>query len=112
MQRGHGYKRIVTENKDAGFTLEGVRRACKRLKTNGMDSARKPGTAGVPTVRTAKVVDKVRALYEDSHDVSISDVMAVTGLRRSSAQRVLKTNLGFESSQKMTMQRLQGPKSS
>ena len=95
MQKGRGYKQIFTENKVAGSSLGGARGARERLVTNGMDPARKAGAAGAPTVRTGEVADKVRALYEDTHDVSIGGVTASTGPTRSSTRRALKRNLGL-----------------
>ena len=44
IRNGSGYKQILKENKDAGFTLYGLKDAVKRLKANDVDPARKQGS--------------------------------------------------------------------
>ena len=104
-ERGAGAKKIVSENADAGLTLNGVKAAIKRIKADPQAAG---GEKCEPakrhrTQRTAEKVEQVRALLADNPSATLSQIKSEVGLSRTTTQRVIKNDLQLKSLQQVTM---------
>ena len=105
VEEGMGYRKIVKKFPNYGFTEQGVKTACVRIKETGSVS-RKEGTGREFTARTDGNIERVRSVMESNRDATCGDAVTATGISRASAQRILKRDLELKPLRKLKAQRV------
>lgn len=105
LEHNMGYKKILLKYPDWGFNPSGLRTMVENIKAR-KTTERKQGSGRPKARRTAEMVDAARQYMDANADATCGDLVKETGLRRTTAQRVLKEDLELKPLRKVTAQRV------
>ena len=105
IDQGMGYRKIIKQYPDMGFTLDGLKSALARWRKNGT-LGRKVGSGAKRTSRTAEAVEEERVFFEENNRASCRQAVAQLGLSRSTARRILINDLDIRPLRQVTAQRI------
>ena len=100
-----GYKAILKRYPEMGFTEQGLKAACRRLKDTGTLD-RKSGSGPKRARRTPDVVDDMRQFLADNRTATCGDAARALKLPRSTARRAILEDLQLKPIRQVTAQRV------